>query len=261
MTTKKPVIFFRNDDVRDELDRSLIDLTRLCIENRVPVILAAEPANLTPEVVGWLKEIKMQHPDLIEIIQHGYNHNRHNPEQKMEFGGGRGYQEQFDDIKKGREIMDNNFGQLWDAVFTFPYGTYNANTLKAVNELDYKAISTKIKFSSKARIKNKVGKILGASQLIGKNISYHPATHSGYKFREISVSANLIKKYTGQRSAEHYTVNEIMGQIRSACAHTQIIGVLFHHRFHQEYLEQIRQLIDLLKNEGYTFSTIRKIIA
>jgi peptidoglycan/xylan/chitin deacetylase (PgdA/CDA1 family) len=260
MNKNKKLIFFRNDDVRHTLDQSLIDLTRLCIDHKVPISHAVEPANITPEVSEWLIDIKKQFPDLIEIIQHGYNHNLANPDQKMEFGGNRGYQEQYDDIKKGQEIMNRVFGNLWEPIFTFPYGTFNTHTLKAIDDLGYKAISSKIKFTYKGRLKNCLGRLMRKDVLLGKKINYHPDVRPGYKFREISVSANLIKKYSGESTADHYAQEEIMEQIRTSSRHTNIIGMLFHHRFHEDYLKLTADLIGTLKDEDYSFSSIREII-
>ncbi|PKP46548.1 MAG: hypothetical protein CVT94_14325 [Bacteroidetes bacterium HGW-Bacteroidetes-11] len=259
MNGKQKVIFFRNDDVRDVLDESLINLTELCIKHHVPISHAVEPANLSAEVAEWLIAKKKQHPDIVEIIQHGYNHNCGNPHQKMEFGGNRGFDDQFNDIKKGKEILDSTFGNLWNPVFTFPYGTFNQETLKAVDALDYKIISSKIKFDFKARLKNFSGKLLGKDLILGKKINFHPDFRKGYKFREISVSANLIKKYTGESTADHFSLDEIMEQVTLAAKYTNVIGVLFHHRFHGDHLELTEKLILQLKEKGYRFSTFRDI--
>lgn len=253
-------VFFRNDDVRHSLDQSLIDLTMLCMERKIPVSHAVEPANVTHEVSEWLLGMKKQYPDLIEIVQHGYNHNHSNPEQKMEFGGDRDYQGQYEDIKKGREIMDRIFGKLWEPIFTFPYGTFNEQTLKAIDQLGYIAISSYIKYNFKGRIKNSLGRLFRKELLFGKRINYHPGIRYGYKFREISVSVNLIKNYSDASTAEHFTLEEIMEHINLTSFHTNIIGVLFHHRFHADHLDLIANFIDTLKNKGYAFSTISEII-
>jgi peptidoglycan/xylan/chitin deacetylase (PgdA/CDA1 family) len=253
-------VFFRNDDVRHSLDQSLIDLTMLCMDHKVPISHAVEPANVTHEVSEWLIGMKKQFPDLIEIIQHGYNHNLKNPTKKMEFGGTRGYQEQYEDIKKGKVIMDEIFGNLWDPIFTFPYGTYNEQTLKAIDQLGYAAISSKVKFNYKGRLKNTVGRILQKDILFDKKINYHPDIRYGYKFKEISVSANIIKQYIGVSTAEHYPLEDILKQIRIASVHTYIIGVLFHHRFHADHLNLIADLITALKDKGYFFSKLGDMV-
>lgn len=259
MGRKKAVVFFRNDDVRDKLDDSLIRLTEVCMKYGVSISHAVEPANVTEEVVDWLISQKKQYPGLVEIIQHGYSHNLANPGQKMEFGGNRTFDDQFADLKKGKEIMDKLFGDLWSPVFTFPYGTYNQATLKAIEQLGYHTISSKMQYSSKVRLKNFVGKLLGKDILMGKKINYHPGIRKGYNLREISVSANLIKKYHGENLADHYTLEEIKAQVRLALKHTGVLGVLFHHRYHGDQIGLTEDLIIYLKKKGVRFSTISNI--
>ena len=59
-----------------------------------------------------LKNIKQQilkakNPTLVEIMQHGFDHKRRF---SGEFGGKRSYEDQFKDISKGKEIMQQKFG-------------------------------------------------------------------------------------------------------------------------------------------------------
>ncbi len=258
MTAAKQ-IFLRNDDVRDRLDRELVDLTDLCIKYNVPISHAVEPANVTHDVVNWLMDVKKQNPGLIEIIQHGYDHNRKHPEEKMEFGGNRSYQDQLDTIRKGKDLMDKYFGDHWDAVFTFPYGSYNTNTLKAIDKLGYLAISSKINYSFKNQIKNKLGNLLDRDFLLEKKISYHNKYRKHYGFKEISVSANLIKKYIDVNDADHYTKSNILAQIDQSFRFSSVVGILFHHRFHGNHINMIEELFIELK-ESYTFSTIMNLV-
>ena len=72
MNANKKLIFLRNDDIRQTLDQTLIDLTMVCMEHKVPISHAVEPANVTTEVAEWLIGMKIKYPQLIEIIQHGY---------------------------------------------------------------------------------------------------------------------------------------------------------------------------------------------
>ncbi|MBL7905219.1 MAG: polysaccharide deacetylase family protein [Bacteroidales bacterium] len=260
MTTSKPTIFFRNDDVRDILDNSLIGFTETFIKFGFPVCHAVEPGNLSEKVAEWLIEIKVNQPDLIEVIQHGFNHNKDNPTIKMEFGGSRDFRSQIKDIIEGKIILDNYFGKSWTQVFTFPYGTYNQATLQALDYLGYRAISSKIQFSVTSRIKNQVGQILGKDIILGKKINYHPKFRKGYSFKEISVSANLIRRYTGYDTAEHFTLNEIIGQIKEASRYTNLIGVLFHHRFHQNQLPMIEELLTWVQSQGYPVKTFKSIL-
>lgn len=260
MNKNEALLFFRNDDVRNVLDESLINLTELCLRNKVPISHAVEPANVSMEVIKWLIDQKKLHPELIEIIQHGYNHNLLNPNLKMEFGGSRGFEDQLNDLIKGKDLMDQHFGKLWSPIFSFPYGTYNQHTLKAINKLGYHAISSKISFSFTVRIKNLVGKFLKIETILGKKVNYHPKKRNSYNFKEISVSVNLIKGYKNYSIADHYSLDEIKNQINSATKHTHIIGVLFHHRFHSDQMELIEELIGFLKKKGVKFSTIADIV-
>lgn len=252
-------IFLRNDDVRDTLDNELIKLTELSLKHQFPISHAVEPANVTREVVDWLLEMKKNNPGMIEIIQHGYDHNKHNAQVKSEFGGNRDYTDQFAAIKKGKELMSLYFGDLWSPVFTFPYGTYNAETLRAINDLEYKAISGKVTFTLRNKIKNLAGRRLQRDFLFRKKISYHSLRRRRFAFYEFSVSANLIRKYTGQNTAVHYTKEEVLSQIELSACHTDKIGILFHHRFHKDHFNQIDELLGSLK-QRYKSSTIMSFI-
>lgn len=257
---KKPTLFFRNDDIRGNPDQLLSDFTSLFVAAKVPVAHAVEPANITPETASWLNGERQRSPHLVELIQHGYDHNLSHPEQKMEFGGHRGFDDQYKDILSGKEIMNTFFGTGWTPVFSFPYGSFNKAALEAVDRAGYQAISSKIRFSKKSLMKNFIGKSLGKDMIFGKKVNYHPGIRNGYQFREISVSANLIRRYTGYDTAEHYTLNEIIGQINEASKYTNLIGVLFHHRFHQNQLPMIEQLLAWVHSEGYPVKTFKSIL-
>lgn len=256
----RPVIFFRNDDVRERLDYTLISLTELFLKQQIPLAHAVEPANITPEVVNWLKSLKTDYPRLIDIVQHGYNHNAENPGIKMEFGGSRNYADQYNDILKGKDLMYEYFSEHWSPVFTFPYGTYNSGSLRALSDCGFKILSSKIKFTTKARLKNFLGRSLGKDFIFGKSVNYHPGVRSNYNFREISVSVNLIRKYTGYETADHYNLQEILYQIEAARKHTSIIGILMHHRFHGNHLEMIQELLTHLRNTGYSFVSFSELM-
>lgn len=253
-------VFLRNDDVRDRLDAELEELTNICLKHKIAVSHAVEPANVSAEVINWLISTKEKHPTLIEIIQHGYNHNNANPDIKMEFGGTRSLDDQLKDIMKGKELMDKYFGKLWSPVFTFPYGTYNQSTLTAVSKAGYRAISSKIDFDYKNNIKNKIGRLLSKDFILNKKISYHDTKRKHLEFREFSVSVNLIKKYIDQDKAIHYDKSEMINQIKMASRYTNHIGILFHHRFHTDQMAMIDSTINYLKDNRYSFSTIMALI-
>ncbi len=98
--------FFRNDDVRDKLDESLIEIQDIFIEGNVPITHAVEPANVVKDVIEWLIYQKKEYPNLIALMQHGYDHTIKNNFKKGEFEGQRGFHEQFDDIFNGKKMMN-----------------------------------------------------------------------------------------------------------------------------------------------------------
>ncbi|MFH1900736.1 MAG: polysaccharide deacetylase family protein, partial [Candidatus Omnitrophota bacterium] len=144
----KKIIFFRNDDVRQNLDNSLIEMTQIFLDHCIPITHAVEPANVSSEVINYLIDLKIKYPKFVEIIQHGYNHKLNYMKmvggklRKGEFGGERTFEEQYRDIKAGKELMDKYFGNLWFPAFTFPYGARNNKAIKAINQLNYKVLES-----------------------------------------------------------------------------------------------------------------------
>ena len=103
----KKYVYFRNDDV-NTLEKELIDITNIFINNSIPIIHAVEPANVTEEAVDYLVRIKERNPEIIEIMQHGFDHICRD---QGEFGGKRPYDDQLKDLSKGKEIMESRFGK------------------------------------------------------------------------------------------------------------------------------------------------------
>lgn len=253
-------IFFRNDDVRDIVDEELIKLVEIFIAAKVPISLAIEPANITQEVVDWLKRKKNNQSDIIELIQHGYDHNKRLIYSKgKEFGGERGFEDQYEDLKKGKEMMDNYFGNLWFPVMAFPYGSYNTPALQALDKLKFKVLSTGVDFSLKHRVKNFVGNTFAKDFILDKKVCYHNEIRKKYKFSEFDTSVNIIKKQISIDKGIHFTLNEIMKMIESDFKHSDVVGILFHHRFHTNEFIMIEQLVQKLKEKGYQFSTFEKL--
>jgi peptidoglycan/xylan/chitin deacetylase (PgdA/CDA1 family) len=253
-------VFFRNDDVRGTLDESLVEITNLFLKNQIPITYAVEPANISVKVINWLNELKAEHPNLIEIIQHGYDHKIKNMKTKGEFGGQRKFKEQYDDILKGRLLMDSYFQNGWEKIFTFPYGAYNKYTLLALENLKYIAISSSIDFRFKSRLKDYIGRKMGVNYLFGKKISYHSLIRPQTNIYEISTCVNLIMKYQNEMEAIHYPFDVLLSKIESAAHFTNLIGILLHHRFHYLQLELIERLILHLTSENYHFTSLSRVI-
>ena len=103
------IVFFRNDDV-NALDDTFASFVETFTSRSIPLVLAVEPANQSPDMVRFLLEAQASNPKLIEIIQHGWSHTVHD---RGEFGGSRGYPEQLSDIRRGLDVMQSSFGEAF----------------------------------------------------------------------------------------------------------------------------------------------------
>jgi len=226
------LIFFRNDDVRNTLDDSLIELTELFIKYEIPIIHSVEPANLTPIVIDWLVDIKSKHPDLIEIMQHGYDHSIKNKIRKGEFGGQRNYQEQFEDIRKGKELMNKYFGDLWFPAFNFPVGPYNFETMKAVVDNGFKVVNGGWEIDIKHKLFYFVGHLLKKELLFGYRVPYNLEYRPKNKIFQINMNISVIDKYHNEETDSTMLSLEELKNESKRFMIEKTIGILLHHRYH-----------------------------
>lgn len=133
-------VFLRNDDVF-EADKNFILLNKIFIKRKIPVHHAIIPKKLSKSSVNKLIELKLQHPELIEYGQHGYSHKNYgNKKIKFEFLG-RTYKQQKSDIENGKKTMEQLLGQHFIPVFSPPYHKYNEDTLRILDELNFRIFS------------------------------------------------------------------------------------------------------------------------
>ncbi len=251
-------VFVRNDDVREVLDESLVYLTERLVDIGVLLIHAVEPLNVSPKVVKWLIEKKEAHPERISIIQHGLDHSikTHSPI-RGEFGGGRSFEEQHAEIRQGKILMNRHFGSLWDKVFSFPFGSYDQNTLKALMSEEFRYISTGIRFTRKRRILNLFGRLLNVKELAGKNIVYFNEKVPGYHLYEFPVVLNNTKKYTLTDSGIQKACPELQTDWASLPRYVKCCGVLTHHRFNTR--EDIDELAAFLQSINVMSPTVKEL--
>lgn len=261
-------IFFRNDDVRNSLDDSLVELTNIFIRRKIPITHAIEPANITKEVIDWLVCLKKQYPNLIEIIQHGYNHNLNykvkvgNKIKKGEFGGKRTYQEQYNDIIKGKELMNKYFGNNWFHAFTFPYGARNKQTLKAVYNAGFKVVNGSLSTGIKYDIFYSVGRFLNSEYLFGRKVSWNLRNRFNQNLFQIDLGISVIKKYLNEETDSIFCSLEELKSITISQFSLPNIGVLLHHRYHdtKEKIYLIDEYLNWLKSlNNIAFSTQENI--
>lgn len=265
---EKKIIFFRNDDVRDTLDESLIKLTEIFVENKIPITHAVEPANLTPKVIDWLLATKEANPGIIEIIQHGYDHKLNYQRmiggklKKGEYGGLMSYDEQREKIEKGLLLMDKYFGDKWFKGFTFPFGQRNLDSIKVLDDLNYKVVNGGVATSIKSKLFYALGRLLGQELLFGRKISWNLKNRVGGQLFQIDVAISVIKRYyNSEQDCEFFSLDEFIGEFNKSMS-LKNIGVLFHHRYHntQAKIDLVRDYISWIKTlDKIEFSTQENI--
>lgn len=254
--------FFRNDDVRETLDASLISIQELFVARRIPIIHAVEPANITQAVVDWLIEKKTDHPDLIDIMQHGYDHKIKNKREKGEFGGQRGYEEQYNDIQRGKELMEGYFFNLWFPAFNFPYAPYNQAAMKVLDDLGYAVLNSHYNKDWKRLLFYRMGHLTGKGLLFGHHVSWNMKRYPGTKMYEISMNISFIKKYLNEYTdCIFYTVDELVERIEQYRRSPYPVGLLLHHRYHTtpESIILISDVLDYLDQERIVATSMRAI--
>ncbi|MCB1162739.1 MAG: polysaccharide deacetylase family protein [Candidatus Krumholzibacteriia bacterium] len=246
---REPVIaFFRNDDV-NELTPELIALSELFFAAEIPIIHAVEPGNVTDDCVDWLLEKKAQHGRLLEIMQHGYNHTKH---YDGEFGGKRGYREQYEDLKRGQDIMDARFGDQWFSAMNFPYGPYNQDAIRAVDALGYKVFNGHYNPRRSRRLFYALGRLMGKGQIMNRHISHHLEIYPGTSTFTIDMAITYIDSYYGHYGSQEctfFSVDELMQRFEEAKRHINAIGWLLHHRYHnsEASLRLVQDTIDAVR--------------
>jgi len=241
----KTYLFFRNDDVRATLDKSLIAITDIFIKHNIPIVHAVEPANVTPEVVQWLVEIKRKYPDLIEIMQHGYDHTVKNNQRIGEFGGQRGYQEQYNEIKAGKDLMNKYFGGTWFQSFNFPFGPYNESAMQAVADVGFLMVNGSSGIDWKRRLFYKTAHILGKEMFLGYRVPYNLKIRPKTKLFQVDMSVGFIDKYYDEEASCKMLTLLQMQKETNRFMKQKTIGVLLHHRYHNT-IERIKLVEDYI---------------
>lgn len=254
--------FFRNDDVRSTLDDSLVAITNLFIKHGVPIVHAVEPANVSKNVVEWLIDIKIKHPHLIEIMQHGYDHSIKNTHRIGEFGGQREYQEQYNEIVLGKELMNKYFGDMWFPAFNFPFGPYNVAAMQAVANAGFIMVNGSSGIDWKRKLFYKTAHLLRQEMFLGYRVPYNLKVRPKTKLFQVDMSVGFIDKYFDEEtSCRLYTLDEIQKDTLRF-KNQKTVGVLMHHRYHntQEKVKLIEDYIIWAKTlPGIEFVTLETI--
>lgn len=135
-------VFFRDDDA-GWADQALFALLDRFSAHGVPLDLALIPAALTRPLAGaLLRRIAAGDGERLGIHQHGFAHLNHEAEgRKWEFGPSRSYAEQRTAIEAGHALIAAEFGTLTDPIFTPPWNRCTEDTVRALTDLGFEALS------------------------------------------------------------------------------------------------------------------------
>ncbi len=205
-------VFFRNDDV-DEDEACLRTLLHLFEESSTPVNLEIIPARLTEPGIELLRQRAYAQPALFELNQHGWQHVNHESQgRKCEFGISRSFDEQLADISRGKEVLEQAFGEVFSPVFTPPWNRCTDVTHRVLDQLGFQALS--------------------------KLNSEPPVT--GHRFREISVTLDLFRWKSG---ATMKAPQEFVVELTSQLLALDTVGVMLHHKVMDEAAFELVRLI------------------
>lgn len=135
------VVFFRADDVAVP-GQCLARLVDIFAKHQVPLTLAVVPAWLTETRWQRLVELCGRDFSLWCWIQHGWQHRNHEPSgRKLEFGPSRSFARKRMDLQNGFRRLSRLLADAFTPAFTPPWNRCDTETIKALKELGFQALS------------------------------------------------------------------------------------------------------------------------
>src|SRR5262245_3142751 len=224
-------VFLRDDDVALD-EPSLRDLLDVTVSNRVPLNLQIIPGQLDDAGAELLKDSKRQHWELIELNQHGWAHVNHEPDgKKYEFGPARSFQQQREDIDRGRALLEKRLPELFSPVFTPPWNRCTADTFTALEACGFAVLS----------------RDAGARPI---------ADAAG--LAEVPVTLDL---FTWQQRPQLRPLEVLVGDLLEQLAAGGTIGIMLHHAFMGgRPMEVLDALLGVMRDSGaVAFTTIEAL--
>ena len=139
---QRPKIFIRDDDA-GVLSNEFLLFHQMVRDLSVPVVYAVVPAWVDRKAADFfLSEQKRSGPGF-DLVQHGWAHMNYakKNENKYEFGLCRTYQQQAEDINKGKDSLREFFGEHCVPAFVPPFHGFDKNTLRAVELAGFRIFS------------------------------------------------------------------------------------------------------------------------
>jgi hypothetical protein len=226
-TATSPIRYFVRDDDIGELTDILRRFVEQFVSARIPVSYQVIPERLTDDCARYMLQMVREHPDLIEIGQHGLRHEMFlkGKRLKREFGPERSLDQQTDDIAEGLALLRRHFGSdLPIQVFTPPQHKFDRNTLTAAAAAGHTVFSAASYPTAHHRLAYSLGRGLGLSSLRHHGISHHGRRRPEAALREVSIS---IAVDDGRKIC--CAADELDAALARAGRHSDVVGLMFHH--------------------------------
>lgn len=141
LSVNRPRVFFRADDIG--IPSHTFEQLITCFQkHRLPLCLATVPAWLTEPRLQELRSLTGTNSAQWCWHQHGRLHRNFEPTgKKQEFGPARKKSDIHSSLAKGRSRLEQLLGNDFQPIFTPPWNRCSSDTLQALTDLDFKAVS------------------------------------------------------------------------------------------------------------------------
>lgn len=224
-------VFFRDDDV-GRMTPPLRDVMALLVDEDVPCSYQVVPAFLDPEAAEALRALKLRHPDLIHLNQHGHRHEQWLGGERVysEFAGGRPLAEQQDEIAAGRRVLEDLLGSAFDpTLFTPPCHKYDDATIRALEATGFRWLSAGVKADPFSQVYYGIGARLRRVAFLGKRVSYHGGRVAASGLHELSVCIDVDEEKDAQGHRIEKDDVRLWREFERCRRRLPIVGVMLHH--------------------------------
>lgn len=134
-------VFFRADDIAVP-SKNFSTMMNLFVSYQIPLCLAVVPTWMTKKRWEAMTEFREKGQDLFCWHMHGYRHMNYEPAgKKQEFGPARTARALLDDLARGQKRLQIIMGKDLSPVFTPPWNRCSMDTLMALKETGFSAVS------------------------------------------------------------------------------------------------------------------------
>lgn len=218
---RRPVRFFFRDDDAGWCGERLRMLLDQFAALAVPLDLAIIPDAMDMPLAVDLVHRAERSAGCLGLHQHGYSHVNHEASgRKCEFGPSRTREQQFEDLERGKQILQEHLGAWFDPIFTPPWNRCTDATVACLKDLGFRALS----------------RDLAAAPLVSATVS------------EVPVSINWARYYKdGVDTAAQRLGIDLARQATEA----GVVGIMLHHEVMDAgERATLAELLELLRQDN-----------